>query len=120
MGPAERLAGRSIRDNEVLWKPYEALVKSVVDLLAPNAVLLLGVCTPAQLESWHIRRWIVLDCDDREGAARLQQRGESDEAIQEAISDAAEYRALGLATIDGTILTPQETAQAIADILYMS
>ncbi|KAL5356414.1 hypothetical protein BJX96DRAFT_142782 [Aspergillus floccosus] len=117
MAPAEMLAGRSIRDNESLWKPYEALVKSVSDMLAPNPVLLLGVCTPAQLASWHIREWIILDCDDRERAARLQRREQSDEDIQEAISDAAEYRALGLRTIDGTTLTPHETAQAIAGII---
>ncbi|CAI7647329.1 unnamed protein product [Penicillium manginii] len=89
MVPAERLAGRSIRDNEPLWKPYEDLIKSVSDMLAPNPVLLLGVCTPAQLASWHIREWIVLDCHDRERAVRLQRRAESNEETQEAIYDAA-------------------------------
>lgn len=113
MGPAERLAGRSIRDNEPLWKPYEALVKSVTDIISPRPVLLLGVCTPAQLTNWHVREWTVLDCDDQVRAARLQRRGESKEAIQEAICDAAAYRALGLRTIDATALTPEETAQAI-------
>ncbi|CBF80407.1 predicted protein [Aspergillus nidulans FGSC A4] len=119
MVPAEMLAGRSIRDNESLWKPYAALVKSVLDMLAPNSVLLLGVCTPAQLAGWPIREWVILDCDDRERTARLQQRGESADEIQEAVSDAAEYRALGLRTTDGTTITPQETAQAIAGIICM-
>lgn len=114
MVPAERLAGCSIRDNEPLWKPYEALVRSVTDMLAPNPVLLLGVCTPVQLADWHINGWTVLDCDDRERATRLQRRGEPNEAIHEAISDAAEYRALGLRTIDATALTPEETANVIS------
>lgn len=118
MVPAEELAGRSIRDNESLWKPYEDLMKSVSDMLAPSPVLLLGVCTPAQLATWHIREWVILDCDDRERAARLQRRGESNEEIQEAISDAVEYRALGLKTVDGTTLTALETAQAIASKIH--
>ncbi|CAI7571828.1 unnamed protein product [Penicillium pancosmium] len=118
IAPAEGLAGRSIRDNESLWKPYEDLVKSVSDMLAPNPVLLLGVCTPAQLATWHICEWMVLDCDDKERAARLQRRGESNEEIQEAISDAAEYRALGLRSFDGTTLTTLETAEAIASKIH--
>jgi len=117
--PAERLAGCSIRNNESLWRPYEALLKSVTDILAPNPVLLLGVCTPAQLTGWNISEWIVLDCDDLERAARLQQRTEPNEVIQEAISDAAEYRALGLRTIDTTGLTPEETAQAIVSEIHV-
>ncbi|KAE8422608.1 hypothetical protein BDV36DRAFT_291109 [Aspergillus pseudocaelatus] len=90
IAPPEMLPGLSIHDNESLWKPYEALVKPVSDMLAPNLVLLLGVCIPAQLASWQIREWIILDCDDRELAARLQRREESDEQLQEATGDAAE------------------------------
>lgn len=114
MLPAERLAGFPIRDNEALWKPYEDLMKSVTEMLAPNPVLLLGVCTPDQLAEWPISGWTVLDLDDGERAMRLQRRGEAIDAIHEANSDAAEYRALGLQTIDVTSFTPEGAANALA------
>jgi len=120
MLPAERLAGFPIRDSEALWKPYEALMKSVTEMLAPNPVLLLGVCTPAQLAEWPISGWTVLDVDDGERAVRLRRRGEPSHAIHEANSDAAEYRALGLRTIDVTTLTLEDAANAIATNIRMA
>jgi len=89
-------------------------------MLAPNPVLLLGVCTPAQLAEWPISGWTVLDVDDGERAVRLRRRGEPDHVIHEANSDAAEYRALGLRTIDVTALTLEGTASAIATIISLA
>lgn len=114
MVQANKLAGRSIRHNEPLWKPYENLIKSVSDILTPDPVVPLGVCKPAQLASWHIRQWIVLDCHDRERTARLQH-----EETQEDICETAQYRALDLRMVDETTLTSQETAQAFASNIHV-
>ena len=61
--------------------------------------VLLGVCTPDELDDWPIDAWALLDCSDEERRERLAGRLES-AAIDEAIADATNYRTLGLSAIE--------------------
>ena len=117
MAPAGLLAGCDIRETEAMWSPYAALVRQVVDVADPSRVILLGVCTPDELPGWPEGQWLVLDCSDSERVNRLARRGETEAAIGAALSDAAEYQKLGLETLDTTLLTPRQTAEAITRVL---
>jgi hypothetical protein len=110
MDPASDLAGVDIRNAPDTWPSYRRLIRSVVDASGPDAVLL-GVCTPAELDGWPIERWLLLDCDDDERRRRLEARPH---AIKDALVDAAAYRQLGLETIDSTGLAPTVVADALA------
>lgn len=114
MGPAGTLAGHSIRLNEASWQPYRKLMREVVKLSPQRRTLLLGVCTPSELSDWPTGDWLVLDWNDAERVRRLRLRGETAETIQAAISDAAEYRALGLPVLDTTDQAPLAVAAEIA------
>ena len=100
MPAVERLTGRDVRTSPGLWEPYAHLVRTVVDA-ACRPVVLLTVCTPAELIGWPIERWILLDVGDDERRRRLSDR--SSEGTAEAVRDAEEYRALGLPTVDSTM-----------------
>ena len=117
MEPAGLLAGCDISDTEATWSPYAALVRRAVEIADPARVILLGVCTPGELSDWPDGQWLLLDCSDSERTRRLTRRGEEDAAIGSALSDAAEYRSLGLETLDTTSLTAEQTAEAIVSIL---
>ncbi|HUZ55922.1 MAG TPA: AAA family ATPase [Streptosporangiaceae bacterium] len=116
MDPAAALAGREIRQSPDTWPAYRQLVRTVLDTMKHLSVVLLGVCTPAELSGWPIDAWIVLDCTDQERRRRLGQRSEADD-VQDAILDAREYRALGLPVIDTTGQTPQRTAADLAEFI---
>ena len=107
--PASELAGVDIRSAPSTWPSYRSLIRSVLDTAGPDAVLL-GVCTPDELDGWPIDRWLLLDCEDDERQRRLAVRPE---AIQEALVDAAAYRQLGLETVDSTGLLPIAVAEAL-------
>ncbi len=110
MDPASDLAGVDIRNAPDMWPSYRRLIRSVVDAAGPDVVLL-GVCTPDELDGWPIERWLLLDCDDDERTRRLEARPH---AIKDALVDAAAYRRLGLETIDSTGLPPTVVADALA------
>jgi hypothetical protein len=109
MDPASALAGRAIRENPQTWPAYRQLIRAALDVLAPRPVVLLGVCTPAELPDWPIDAWVVLDCTDEERTRRLGRRAAS-ASVCEAIEDAREYRSLGLPVVDSTGRTPEEVA----------
>jgi hypothetical protein len=113
MDPAAALAGRPIRHSPSTWPAYRDLVRAVIGLLAPRPVVLLGVCTPSELRDWPISAWVLLDCADQERRRRLDSEGRPDD-IDSAITDARQYRALGLPVIDTTSRTPAQVAAAIA------
>jgi|SRR5215475_12459860 len=106
MDPAGALAGCAIRENPATWPAYRQLVRAVLDVL-PGHVVLLGVCTPAELAGWPIDAWVVLDCSDEERARRLGQRADAS-SVREAIEDARAYRTLGLPVVDSTGRTPED------------
>lgn len=108
MEPAGALAGCAIRENPPTWPAYRQLVRTVLDVL-PRPIVLLGVCTPAELPGWPIDVWVVLDCSDEERTRRLGQRADTC-TVREAIQDAREYRSLGLPVVDSTSRTPDEVA----------
>lgn len=114
MAPAAALAGRSVPEHEELWQPYGELVREVVAALASVPVLLVTVCTPAELADWPQGRWLVLDCGDAERAARLRRRGDAAPVVAEALQDAAQYRSLGLELLDTTSTTVPDVAAAVA------
>jgi hypothetical protein len=116
--PSGRLAGRPVRQSPRTWPGYRDLVRSVVETMleVPVPVVLLGVCTPDELAGWPLGRWLLLDCDDAERLRRLASpAGGSDGA--RAVSDAAEYRQLGLPRLDSTGMTPEQAAARLAALV---
>lgn len=114
MVPAGRLAGADIRMTSNTWDGYSELVRTLVENIGPERVVLLGVRTPEEMAGWPPASWIVLDCSDAERIRRLRARGESETGIKEALEDAAEYRRLGLFVLDNTLLDPAKTADRLA------
>ncbi|WUH99522.1 hypothetical protein OHR68_39545 [Spirillospora sp. NBC_00431] len=113
MRPATELAGTEISQAPHAWAAYEHLVRTALEAVAPVPTVLLGVATPGQLAGWPSGGWLLLDCSDDERRARLTPRGDAVD-IPEALADAAEYRALGLPTIDTTDLSADTVAAQIA------
>ncbi len=113
MTPAAALAGRDIPGHPETWPAYRQLVRSVLDIVADQPVILLGVAAPDDLHGWPIASWLVLDCADQERWHRLSQAGRAADA-PDAVADAAEYRSLGLPVIDTTALAPGEVAAELA------
>ncbi|SDS78483.1 (d)CMP kinase [Microlunatus soli] len=114
MGPAGELAGAPISQTPQTWEPYGRLVRAIADVVLPVDVVLLGVCTPAELADWPAGPWLLLDCSDEVRRQRLTARDEPDD-IEEVLRDAASYRALALPLVDTTRLSPEEVAQKVAD-----
>jgi hypothetical protein len=80
---------------------YREMVRAVLDAVAPVPAVLLGACTPEELEGWPIGGWDLLDCTDEERRRRLDGRAEA-ASVAAAIRDAHEYRSLGLPVTDMT------------------
>ena len=113
MMPATALAGRDIRRNPETWPAYRELVRAVLATVAHLPVVLLGVCTPAELDGWRIDAWILLDCADHERRRRLARYVEPD-GVRDAVRDGQEYRSLGLPVIDTTGRAPAAVAAELA------
>ena len=113
MAPASELAGRDVLRSPTAWPAYGRLVRAVVDAVTPVPLVLLGVCTPDELEGWPIDAWVVLDCNDNERRSRLASRGDAAE-LEEALADAARYRALDLDVIETTGRAPSDVAAELA------
>ncbi|SDT25030.1 DEAD/DEAH box helicase family protein [Microlunatus soli] len=114
MEPAGDLAGAPIPQTPRTWEPYGRLVRTVVDAILPVDLVLLGVCTPAELADWPTGSWLLLDCSDEVRRQRLTARNEPDD-IDDVLRDAANYRALGLPVVDTTYLSPDEVATSVVD-----
>lgn len=114
MVPAGMLAETDIRQTESAWSSYAELIRSVVENVGAERVVLFGVRTPDEMVGWPDSKWLLLDCGDAERVSRLRSRGEPDEGISEAVADAADYRRLGLFNIDSTGLRPDDVAQQVA------
>jgi broad-specificity NMP kinase len=115
MDAASALAGRDIRRAPETWPVYGLLMRATVESIRPRPVVVLGVCTPAELADWPIDAWVLLDCADEQRRHRLAAR-RADE-VADAITDAGEYRALGLSTVDSSGQSPEETAAALAALI---
>jgi len=109
--PQLRLLAERSGKNPVTWPAYRQLVRTVVAGLAHFPVVLLGVCTPAELRDWPIDTWVLLDCADRERQRRLGEQAQPDR-VREAVRDGREYRSLGLSLIDTTGRLPAAVAPA--------
>ena len=109
-GPPELSARADISATPTTWRTYGLLVRAVVDQIVPTNLVLLGVCTPDELSDWPPGKWLLLDCSDDECRARLAPR-EDTRQIKDALEDAANYRGLGLPTLDGTSVTPRQVAR---------
>jgi len=116
MLPAGALAGREIRQNPETWPAYRELIHAIVVAVAHLPVVLLGVCTPAELDGWPIDRWVLLDCADDERHRRLAQLTDPDR-VKDAIQDGREYRLLGLPVIDTTGRRPGAIAADLAQLI---
>ena len=115
MKPAGLLAGADIPSTPSTWTTYAALVRTMVESVGPDRVVLFGVQTPDEMVDWPEATWTLLDCADDERQRRLEKRGEYAPGIVEAIEDAATYRRLGIFTIDGTTLTPAQVARNVIE-----
>jgi broad-specificity NMP kinase len=109
------LTGSDIRTSPAMWCPYRELLRSVVSIVKNVPTIVLGVCTPGELEGWPEARWIVLDCDDEERRRRLAGRPAT--AIEDAIADSSEYRRLGLPVLDTSPRTVEETVNDLARMI---
>jgi hypothetical protein len=118
MAPAAALAGREIRQSPGTWPAYRQLVRTVLESVRHLPVVILDVCTPAELSGWPIDAWVVLDCADQERRERLAHRGDP-ESAEDAVADAREYRSLGLPNIDTTGLTPYRAATELANFVQL-
>ncbi|GAB3757193.1 ATP-binding protein [Microlunatus parietis] len=112
MPDAERLAGAPIASTPATWPAYEGLLRTVIELVLPNPVLLLWVCTPEELQGWPGGPWLLLDCADAERQARLASRDDP-AVIMEGVTDAAAYRKLGLPRVDSTERDPGDVAAEV-------
>ena len=113
MTPASTLAGREVKRSPTTWPAYRRLVRAAVDAVVPAPLVLLGVGTPDELADWPIDAWILLDCEDGQRRRRLASRLQACE-LEDAVSDAARYRALGLPVVDSTGRTPEAVAVELA------
>ena len=77
---------------------------------------MLGVCTPDELDGWPIDAWILLDCSDEERQRRFGTNVDAAQ-LEDALADAARYRALDLPVVDTTNMSPQAAAAALADLI---
>jgi cytidylate kinase len=83
MDASAALAGREISQSPDTWPAYCQLVRVVLDTVKHLPVVLLGVCTPAELAGWPVDAWVVLDCTDQERRGRLAQRAGLEQAAPE-------------------------------------
>lgn len=113
MAPAAALAGRDITQHREAWPAYRQLVRVALEAMAHQPVVLLGVCTPDELEGWPIDAWVLLDCSDEDRQRRLGPTLRADR-LTEALHDAAGDRSLGLPVIDTTGRTTEEVAADLA------
>jgi hypothetical protein len=115
MPAADALAGRDVRRSPDLWDAYRVLVRSIVNALGSSPTVLLGVCTPDELDDWRPARWVLLDCDDDERGRRLADRPASE--IDDAVADAREYRRLGLPAVDSSYRTVESVALELVSLI---
>jgi hypothetical protein len=113
MAPAAALAGHEIREYPACWPAYRLLVRTVVEAVGHLPVVLLGVCTPDELDGWPVGAWFLLDCADEERQRRLGPYA-APARIREGLADGRAYRELGLPVIDSTGRMPHEVAAALA------
>jgi len=117
MAPAAALAGREIRQNPETWPGYHELVHAVVIAMTHVPMVLLGVCTPAELDGWPIDAWVLLDCADDERRRRLTPFTAAEE-VEDSVRDGREYRLLGLPVIDTTGRAPDAVAADLAQFIW--
>lgn len=116
MPDAEKLAGAPIASTPATWPAYEGLLRTVSELILPNPVLLLWVCTPDELVGWPPGPWLLLDCADDARRKRLAVRDDP-AVLVEAETDAAAYRELGLPRVDSTGRDPGDVAAEVARMI---
>jgi hypothetical protein len=113
MRPATALAGREIPHHPETWPAYRELVRAAIGVVAHLPAVLLGVCTPDELEGWPIDTWVLLDCSEHERRRRLARHADP-QRLADAIRDGRTYRQLGLPAIDTTGRTPMAVAAELA------
>jgi hypothetical protein len=114
--PVGVLAGTDLRslDSRPLWPAYNAVWFQLIRAISvAHPVLVLGPLNPDEVadNSFH---WAVLDCSDDQRRARLQARGCTEAAIQDAIDDAAMLRRYEMVTITTNDATLDQVAHAVA------
>ena len=92
MDSAGELAGCDVRRHPHTWPSYRRLVRAIVDTVEPFPLVMLGVCTPDELDGWPIDAWILLDCSDEERQRRFGTNVDAAQ-LEDALADAARYRA---------------------------
>jgi hypothetical protein len=116
MPAASELANRDVSRSPTTWPAYRGLMRTVVETIQPAPLVLLGVCTPDELEGWPITSWILLDCSDDERRRRLAPRFDAAD-IDAALTDATRYRALSLPVVDTTNRTAMDVAGELAALI---
>jgi hypothetical protein len=114
---ASTLAGSDVRMVTALWPTYDDLVLTTVMEITDGGVscAVLGVRTPSELPEWPIDVWLLLDCSDSIRSLRLSGSGRAAD-IDAAVSDAGNYRSLGLTTLDASA-PPEEIARQVDELV---
>lgn len=94
------LIGVPIADPDAapIWPAYNRMWRRIIDMVrrAGHPVMLLST-TPSPedlISSDQYEHWLLLDCPDELRLARLEERGWSEEWIDDAMTDAVQSRAL--------------------------
>ncbi len=121
---ASELAGTDLTQTAAAerWPAYNDLCLgfAVAVLRAGHDTLLLSPLNPAEMKSSTEApllgdvRWAVLDSTDTTRRLRLAARL-TDAQIEDALSDAAAFRALDLPLLSSDAVTVESTAQAVAE-----
>ena len=114
--PAGSLTRVDLRSDEArsLWPAYNDLCLTMVATVVQSGVdcVLLTPLTPDEVDGSGVRatlpttiQWGVLDCADGVRLDRLRRRGATEAMVDDAISDAADLRAIGCLVIanDGDV-----------------
>ena len=118
--PASALAGQDLTRAGALWPQYRGVWLRILEMVARNGIsaALFTPMNPGSLPRirWRVNvDWCLLDCDDASRTARLEARGWTPEAIEEALADARALRGEVEFVIDTARSTPEETASRLSD-----
>jgi hypothetical protein len=119
--PASALAGQDLTRAEAsaLWPQYGQVWMRILEMVARNgaSAVLFTPAGPRSLSRirWPVNvDWCLLDCDDATRIARLQSRGWTREATDEATADARVLRDEVEFVIDTSRSTPEEAAARLS------
>jgi hypothetical protein len=112
LAPAGELAGADLHEAAEHWPAYGRLCERLVGVVTGSGVDCLLLTPLEPRETTLAGRWAVLDCPDGVRRERLARRPMDAAGIEDALTDAAHLRTLGLPLLPSTG-TVADTAAAV-------